>query len=326
MGEYATNHAHKEQLNMRAFAFDAFGQPGSIREVPEPEPADGQVRVRVAAAALNPFDNAVRAGYLKDRMEHRFPLVPASDFSGTIDALGSGVHGFSVGDPVFGVTGKMFLGEGTLAEKATASAGTIAKRPHSLSDVDAAALALAGVSALMCVDAADLKPKDVVVVVGASGGIGSYAVQLAKLQGAHVIGVTHSANLDYVKGLGADEVIDRTEHSVADALKAKHSDGVAAIIDTASDAASLAALSVAVRKGGTVVSMKGAAVPAELEKHGVKGVNMQTQMNTQRLETLAKLAADGKLKAPRVHKFPLDRAAEAFELLGKTDGKLVITV
>jgi NADPH2:quinone reductase len=236
------------------------------------------------------------------------------------------VHGFSVGDPVFGVTGKMFLGEGTLAEKATASAGTIAKRPHSLSDVDAAALALAGVSALMCVDAADLKPKDVVVVVGASGGIGSYAVQLAKLQGAHVIGVTHSANLDYVKGLGADEVIDRTEHSVADALKAKHSDGVAAIIDTASDAASLAALSVAVRKGGTVVSMKGAAVPAELEKHGVKGVNMQTQMNTQRLETLAKLAADGKLKAPRVHKFPLDRAAEAFELLGKTDGKLVITV
>lgn len=311
---------------MRAFALDAFGQPGSIHEVHEPEPADGQVRVRVVAAALNPFDNAVLGGYLKDRMEHRFPLIPASDFSGTIDAVGPGVHGFSIGDQVFGVTGKAFLGEGVLAEKTNASVGTIAKRPQSLSDVDAAALALAGVSALMCVDATALKPRDVVVIVGASGGIGSYAVQLATLRGAHVIGVTHTANIDYVKGLGADEVIDRSAGSVVDALKDKHGDGVAAIIDTASDAATLAALSAAVRRGGTVVSMKGAAVPAELEKHGVKGINVQTQMNTERLEALAKLAADGKLKAPRVHKFPLEKAGEAIKLLGHSDGKIVVTI
>src|SRR6266550_7992144 len=228
---------------MRAFALDAFGQPGSIHDVPEPEPAEGQVRVRVAAASLNPFDNAVLQGYLKDRMEHRFPLIPASDFSGTVDALGSGVRGLAVGDPVFGVTGKMFLGEGTLAEKTTASSGTVARRPTSINNVDAAALPLAGVSALMCVEAAGPKPKDVVVVVGASGGIGSYTVQLAKARGAHVVGVTHTANIDYVKGLGADEVIDRTAGDVAEALKAKHRDGVAAIIDTASDAQSLAALS-----------------------------------------------------------------------------------
>jgi NADPH:quinone reductase-like Zn-dependent oxidoreductase len=311
---------------MRAFALDAFGQPGSVHDVPEPEPAEGQVRVRVAAASLNPFDNAVLAGYLKERMEHRFPLIPAGDLSGTIDALGSGVEGFSVGEAVFGVTGKMFFGEGTLAEKTAASAGTIAKRPRSLSDLDAAALPLAGVSALMCVDAADPKPKDVVVVVGASGGIGSYAVQLAKGRGAHVIGVTHTANLDYVKGLGADEVIDRTAGDVAEALKSKHRDGVASIIDTGSDAASLATLSEAVRKGGSVISMKGAAAPDELTKRGVKGVNIQTQVNTSRLETLAKLSADGKLKAPRIHEFPLDKAGEAFQLLGHTDGKVVITL
>src|SRR6267143_726093 len=101
---------------MRAFALDAFGEPGSIHDLPEPEPAEGQVRVRVAAAALNPFDNAVLQGYLKDKMEHRFPLVPAGDLAGTVDALGSGVQGFAVGDLVFGVTGKMVFGEGTLDE------------------------------------------------------------------------------------------------------------------------------------------------------------------------------------------------------------------
>jgi NADPH2:quinone reductase len=311
---------------MRAFAFDAFGQPGSIHEVPEPEPADGEVRVRVAAASLNPFDNFVQQGYLKDRMEHRFPLIPASDFSGTVDALGSGVHGFSVGDAVFGIIGKMAQGQGTLAEMTTASSGTIAKRPHQITDEAAAALPLTGVSALMCVDAAAIKAGDVVVVVGASGGIGSYAVQLARLRGAHVIGVTNTANIDYVKGLGADEVVDRTAGAVVDALKSKHGDGVAAIIDTASDVASLQALIGAVRKGGTVVSMRGAATPDEMAKQGLKGVNIQTQVNPDRLEMLAKLSADGKLKAPRIHQFPLDRAGEAFKLLGHSDGKIVVTI
>jgi NADPH:quinone reductase-like Zn-dependent oxidoreductase len=311
---------------MRAFALDAFGQPGSIHDVPEPEPAEGEVRVRIAAASLNPFDNAVLGGYLKDRMEHRFPLVPAGDFSGTVDALGAGVHGFSVGDPVFGVTGKMYFGEGTLAEKTTATSGTIARRPQSMTDVEAAALPLAGVSALMCVDAVGPKPRDVVVVVGAGGGIGSYAVQLAKGRGAHVIGVTTKENAEYVKGLGADEVIDRTAGDVLEALKSKHKDGVAAIIDTGSDAAGLAHLSGAVHKGGTVVSMKGAAVPDELAKNGVKGVNIQTQVNTERLETLAKLSAAGTLKAPRIRTFPLDHAGEAFKLLGQVGGKLVITL
>ena len=313
---------------MRAFALDVFGQPGSIHDLPDPEPAEGEVRVRVAAAALNPFDNFVLQGYLKDKMEHRFPLIPAGDLAGTVDALGPKVNGFSVGDPVFGVTGKMVLGEGTLAELATASAGTIAKRPKSVRDAEGAALALAGVSALMSVEAAAPKRKDVVVVVGASGGIGSYAVQLARLQGAHVIGVTSKANTEYVKSLGADEVIDRTSADVLETLKAKHPDGVAAIIDTGSDAPSLARLSEAVRKGGAVTSMKGAAAVEELAKRGVNGVNISTQVTTERLEQLAELAADGKVKAPRIREFPLEQADAAFKLLGQggAGGKLVVKI
>jgi len=310
---------------MRAFALDAFGEPGSIHDLPDPEPAEGQVRVRVAAASLNPFDNAVLQGYLKEMMEHRFPLIPASDLAGTVDAIGTNVHGFAVGDSVFGASGKMFLGEGTLAELTTASAGTIAKRPSSVSEIEAAALPLAGVSALMCVEAAAPKAKDVVVVVGASGGIGSYATQLAAAAGAHVVGVTSKANVEYVKGLGAAEVIDREAGDVLEALKAKHDDGVAAIIDTASDAPSLAHLSQAVRKGGAVISMKGAAGVDDLAKRGIKGINVQTQVTTERLEHLADLAAAGKLKAPHTRTFSLEEAGEALKLLGH-GGKLVVKV
>jgi NADPH:quinone reductase-like Zn-dependent oxidoreductase len=311
---------------MRAYALDELGGPGSIHDVPEPEPAEGQVRVRIAAAALNPFDNAVLRGFLKDRMEHRFPLIPASDFAGTIDAIGPGVKGFAVGDHVFGVTGKMALGEGTLAELATVSTSTIAKRPAKLGEAEAAVLALAGVSALMSVEAADLKPKDVLVVVGASGGIGSYVVQLAHLAGVHVIGVTTAPNTQYVKGLGADEVIDRDAGDVLDAIKSKHPDGVAAIVDTGSDAASLARLSEAVRKGGSVTSMKGAAAVDELATRGIKGTNIGTRMTTERLEHLAGLAADGKLKAPQIRTFRLEEAGDAFKLLGHTSGKLVVKI
>src|SRR5947209_6232606 len=224
---------------MRAFALDDFGERGSIHDLPDPEPAENEVRVRVTAASINPFDNAVLQGYLKGRMEHRFPLVPCGDLAGTVDALGAGVEGVAIGDSVFGVTGKMVLGEGTLAELATASTSTIAKRPAAVSEVEAAALPLAGVSALMSVEAVAPRPNDLIVIVGASGGIGSYAVQLAAATGARVIGVT-----------------------------------------------------------------------------------------SKRLGHLARLAAEGKLKAPHIQTFSLERASEAFQLIVQDThlGKVVVRI
>src|SRR5256886_7522274 len=221
---------------MRAFAYDNYGGPGSIHELPEPTPEAGQVRVRVRAASLNPFDNFVVQGYMKDRMPTELPLVPCGDFSGIVDMIGPGVDDFAVGDQVFGVTGRM-IGKGTLAELTVASTTTIAKRPAAMQDVEAAAMPLAGVSALMSVEAAGAKPKDVVVVVGASGGIGGYAVQLAALRGGQVVAVTRKRHEEYVRKLGATDVIDRTAGGVLGELESRHADGVAAVIDTFSDAA-----------------------------------------------------------------------------------------
>ncbi len=128
---------------MLAFALDEFGQPGSVHEVPTPEPGEGQLRIKVQAAAVNPFDNAVLKGMLQDRMPHHFPLIPCSDVSGTVDAVGAGVEQFKPGDDVFGQLGTMGIGHGSMAEYAIATAGTIARRPDSNDPEFGAALPLA---------------------------------------------------------------------------------------------------------------------------------------------------------------------------------------
>ena len=181
---------------MKAYAIDEFGVPGSIHDLPVPEPDEGQVRVRVAVAGVNPFDNAVIQGYLKDVMEHRFPLVPGMDAAGSIDAVGAGVSAWSAGDDVFGAVGKMYLGGGTLAEFVTMSAGTIAGRPSAIERAVAAAIPTAGVTALIIADALALVEGHTVVAVGATGGVGTYFVQLAAKRGARVVAVCSGENAE----------------------------------------------------------------------------------------------------------------------------------
>src|SRR5438876_764633 len=146
---------------MQAFALDSFGEAGTVRELPVAEPDPGEVRIRVAAAGLNPFDNSVIAGFMKDRMDHRFPLIPGSDGSGVIDAIGDDVSGFSEGDEVFGSVGKKYLGAGTLAGSVAMSAGTIARKPASLDHTVASAIPVAGATALVMAEALDLQEGEV---------------------------------------------------------------------------------------------------------------------------------------------------------------------
>jgi NADPH:quinone reductase-like Zn-dependent oxidoreductase len=314
--------------DMKAFAIDELGQPGSLQDVPVPEPAEGQVRVRVAAAGLNPFDNAVVQGYLRDRMEHRFPLVPGMDGSGTVDAIGSGVSAWSVGDDVFGSVGKGYLGEGTLAELVTMSGDTIARKPTSLEHATAAAIPTAGVTALNMADALALGKGQTVVAIGATGGVGSYLVQLATRRGARVVALCSGENADYARRLGAADVVDYTAGDIAEAIRAKYPDGIDAIADMHGDKESLARLAEQVRSGGHVASIVGAVDAEALGNRGIEATNVTGRVTTGSLEALTGMLEAGEIVAPEIRSFSLAKAGDALAALAThhVRGKIVVTV
>jgi len=313
---------------MRAFALDSFGEPGSIRELSTPEPADGQVLVRLRAAGVNPFDAFVAQGYVKDLMEHRFPLVPGHDAAGVIQAVGDGVDGLAVGDEVFGAVGKPYLGEGTYAQATTMSAGSVWPKPSSLDFAQAAAVPLSGATALTLLDAVALGAGERVLVLGASGGVGSFLVQLATQRGAQVVGVCSGPNLAYARGLGAADVIDYTTDEVGEAVRSRYPDGVDAILDLVGDKPALTALSEQLRPGGRVASAVDAADVEELAKRGIPATNVASWLTSEQLAQLTRWLADGTLRLPEIHAVGFEDAAEALAKIATrhTRGKLVLAI
>lgn len=315
-------------MRMKAFAIDDFGAPGSVRDLPVPEPVEGQLRLRVVAAGLNPFDVAVVQGYLKDQMENRFPLVPGMDASGTVEALGEGVEGCAVGDEVFGSVGKSYLGEGTMAEFVTVSGGTVARKPSSFDHTVAAAIPTAGVTALDIADALALSHGQTVIAVGATGGVGSYFVQLAARRGARVVAVCRGENADYAQGLGATDVIDYEADDVVDAIRSRYPDGIDAVADMHGDAQRLTRLSEHVPSGGHVASIVGAADTETLGARGIEATNVAGRVTTASLEVLSGMFDAGEIVAPEIRAYPLEDASEALSAVatGHVRGKVVVAV
>ena len=307
---------------------DSFGEPGSIRELPTPQPVDGEVLVRVQAAGVNPFDAVVAQGYIKDLMEHRFPLVPGHDAAGVVEAVGDGVDGLAVGDAVFGAVGKPYLGEGTYAQATTMSVGSVWPKPAWLNFTQAAAAPLSGATALTLLEAVALGAGERVLVLGASGGVGSFLAQLAAQRGAQVVGVCSGPNLGYARGLGAAEVIDYATEAVDEALRARYPEGVDAIVDLVGDKAALTALSEQLRPGGRVASAVDAAEVEELAERGIRATNVASWLTSEQLGQLMSLLEDGTLRLPEIHTVGFDDAAEALAKIATkhTRGKLVLTI
>ena len=312
---------------MQAFALKSLGEAGSVLDLPDPKPQEGEVLVRIKAAGVNVFDPWVVHGAMKDAMEHRFPLVPGVEASGVVETLGAGVTAFAEGGEVYGVSVKPFLGEGTYAELATFPADGISAKPQSVDHIAAAALPHTGLTALTALDEIEPREGQVVLVVGATGGVGSSFTQLAAGREARVVAVASSERADYARELGASETIDYAKGDLLEQVRSAHPDGVDALVDFYSDEPALARLSEVVRSGGKVLSASGAAGPEVLAQRGLRGGNIN-RAGPERLPELTRLVDEKQLQPPSTQVYPLERAGEALEQMQSRHvrGKLVISV
>jgi NADPH:quinone reductase-like Zn-dependent oxidoreductase len=314
---------------MKAFAVTDFDQPGSVMDLPDPVAEEGQVLVRVKAAAINPFDAGAAKGSTRSwAPDTRLPFVPGTDAAGTVAALGPGVVRFNVGDEVVGNAGsKGVWGAGTFAELVAIPAEALTLKPSQLSFEVAAAAPQTALTALGAMDALQPAAGDTVIVTGATGGVGTFFTQLATLAGAYVIALARPENVDYARELGASEIFDHTAPGFVDAIRAAHPHGVDALADFSGSAELVAALSAVLRDDGRVAASIGAARQAVPTERGLTAHAANTVDRSRLPEVLEPLAA-GTIKPPKMTVIGLDETAAALAEAGQKHGvgKTVIRI
>lgn len=297
---------------MRAFTLDGFGeQPGLRDDLAAPEPAAGELLVRVRASSVNPVDGFVAAGALKEMAEHVFPVVLGRDFAGTVEG--------EAGADVFGFVrhASPTVGKGSWAELIAVPEGTVAAKPRTLDFEQAGAVPVAALTALAAFDVLEPANGEAVLVVGAAGGVGSFFVQLAAGAGATVIAPALDEDGDYLRGLGVATHVDR-DADVAAAVRAAHPSGVDAILDLVSQSPDTALL----KQGGRLASSLGAA------GEGPERFNVMAEPDPAKLERLAELLDAGTLRVPLQKSYPLEQAGDALAALQAThtQGKLGLVI
>ncbi len=313
---------------MRAIAENEFGGPVTLMDLPIPEIGADEVLIRVRAAGVNPFDWKVADGVIKDEKEHRFPLILGFDAAGVVERVGADVTRLFEGDEVYGYLSKPVMGEGTYAEHVGANAAIVAKKPEAVGFAEAAALPMPGLTAMDLVDAVDVEEGETVLIVGATGGVGSYAVQLAARRGARVIATARQANEAFVRELGATESIDHTREDLVEAVRAAQPDGIEAIIDVVSDPEVLSRMAGLLKKGGRLASSVYAADVERLAERSIKATNIGMLPGARRLNELSRLVDAGEISVRLERTFPLEKAREALEesRTGHVRGKIVLLV
>ena len=311
---------------MRAIAEETFGGPIALMDLPSPEIGAGEVLIRVRAAGVNPFDWKVADGELKDQMKHSFPLILGFDAAGVIERVGADVTDLAEGDEVYGYLYKPEIGGGTYAEYVVAPATIVARKPVTVDFAEAAALPTPGLAAMDLVDAVDAREGETVLIVGATGGVGSYATQLAATGGAHVIATARRTNETLARELGAAETIDHTTEDLVEAVRMAHPGGIEAVIDLVSDREALGRISTLVTEGGRLASSVYAADVEGLLGRGIGGTNVSMQPDARRLGELSRLVDAGELAVRLDRTFPLESAPEALEQrrIGHVRGKIVL--
>jgi alcohol dehydrogenase len=310
---------------MKAAQIREYGDAGVVtveQNAPAPAAAEGRVVVKVHAASLNPVDTAVRAGYMAKMAPIAFPFTLGCDIAGVVSEVGSGVRRVRVADRVFGFASGLSGASGAFAEVASVAEAQIARIPDGIGFVEAAAIPLAGASAAQALETLALGAGQKLLVLGGSGGIGVFAIQIARAAGIHVTATGRGAGVEFVKGLGANAVIDVGKESLR-TLAA----GFDAVLDNVGGDLAKSSFEL-LKKGGAIVSMVGAPDAGLAAKHGVKASALFTQVTAARLERLAALVAQGRIRVAVQRTFPLEHVRDAFvqRERGGVLGKLVLQI
>lgn len=306
--------------DMKAVQIHAYGGPEVLKyeDAPRPTAQAGEILVRVHAAGVNPVDWKVREGYLKEMMPVQFPLILGYDVAGTVEAVGAGVTEFAPGDAVYAD-----MKGGGYAEYVAFPATNAARKPQSLDFAGAASLPVAALTAWQALfDHAHLTAGQTVLIHAASGGVGHLAVQLAKNKGAHVIATASARNHDFVRSLGADEVIDYNTTQFEDVAH-----DVDMVFDTMGGDTQERSWGV-LKPGGILVSIVSPDTEQQAQAHGKRGVIFYAQDSGAQLTEIAALIDTGKLKPHVERVFALADARQAHETSqgGHVRGKVVLQV
>ena len=308
---------------MQAVSLHSYGDPDVLvlEEVPRPQPGAGEVLIRVHAAGVNPLDWKVRTGHVKSWLPHRLPLIPGWDVSGVVEAVGPEVTAFKIGDAVYGMLD--FMRNGAYADYVVARTLHLAFKPNRLDHIQAAAVPLTSLTAWQSLfDLAGLESGQTALIHGASGGVGHFAVQFAKWKEAKVIGTASASNQDFLRELGADEVVDYTSTKFE---KAVHD--VDVVLDTIGGDTQERSWRV-LKKGGILVATLGISSPEAAHRHGVRGEGVMVRPDAAQLTQIAALIDAGDLKPAVTTILPLAEAQQAHKLsqTGHVRGKIVLQV
>ena len=315
---------------MRAVGLTSFDGPDVLHlvDVPLPEPADGEVRIKVAAATVNPSDAAFRAGAFGPPAHGDGPpYVAGWELAGVVDAVGSGSGsgraGAQVGDRVFAIVFPYATGRGAQAEYVVVSGDSVALVPHGVCLAEAATLPMNGLSARLALDTLGLRPGQTLAVTGAAGAVGGYVMQLAGAEGLRVIGDASPADVDLVKSLGADVVVERGP-DVAAAIRRQVPEGVDAVVDAALIGPPVLA---AIRDGGQLIAVRPFAGASERSITITPVFVLDYVHESAKLAELARLAGEGTLTLRVASEIPAAEAALVHRQLeaGGTRGRLVLT-
>lgn len=312
---------------MKAAMIEHRGETAAIKDVADPRPGEREILVRVTAAGVNPVDWKTR-----DAGERSLPFILGQDFAGIVVGAGERAQKYNLDERVFGIARE----HGAYAQLTVIPEDDhtqpVAKIPDSLGDAQAAALPTSGLTALASLDALGVQSGTKVLILGATGGVGSFAVQIARDRGAHIIGTARAENEELARSFGVDEFVAYDRDDPVAEVKRSHPEDVDAILDLVDDSDRIRSAADIVREGGRIVSTIGAADPEWFAKRNVTAINLVMNQTPQSshagLRALAEMVEQGRLRVPIAVEHALSDAQRALEesKSGRIDGKIVLTI